>query len=67
MSKLIALTMALALSGCGLLGSVGGLPPLSGGACLGKDISSGATVTMPGQGQITFSAPAGTAFALCAW
>lgn len=67
MRKIIALSAALLLSGCGVLGSVGGLPPLSGGACLGKDISSGATMTMPGQGQITFSAPAGTAFALCAW
>jgi hypothetical protein len=67
MRKIIALSLALALSGCGLLGSVGSIPMLEGGACLGKNTGSGAAVTMPGTGQITFSAPAGTAFALCAW
>ena len=69
MIKLSILLVALALSGCSLATSLGGL---DAGKCIGAQVDANNPIQLtpapaPAGGTITFSAPAGTRFALCAW
>ena len=67
---IVATLLAAALSGCSLASQLGGL---DAGKCIGAQLAANNPVqlapatTAPASGEITFSAPAGTRFALCAW
>jgi len=67
-SKLACIALIAALSGCSLASQIGGVET---GKCIGAELDAKNPLAMPvpliASGQITFSAPAGTRFALCSW